>query len=76
MDKAGIQYRIPVPGAMVNAGKLYMNISLPGLPMQYSLDNGATWNAYTAPVDVVDVKTVRVRALSADKLRLGRAVSL
>ncbi len=76
MDKAGIQYRIPVPGAMVNAGKLYMNISLPGLPMQYSLDNGATWNAYTAPVDVVDVKTVKVRALSADKLRQGRAVSL
>ncbi|MEZ8143956.1 beta-N-acetylhexosaminidase [Enterovibrio sp. FF113] len=76
LDAAGIQYRIPVPGAMIEAGKLHMNISMPGLPLQYSVDGGETWADYAAPVTVSDASNVKVRALSADKQREGRVVSL
>ncbi|MEG2831112.1 MAG: chitobiase/beta-hexosaminidase C-terminal domain-containing protein, partial [Edwardsiella sp. (in: enterobacteria)] len=30
MDKAGVEYRLPVPGAKVVGGKLEANIALPG----------------------------------------------
>ncbi|MBV7299619.1 beta-N-acetylhexosaminidase [Enterovibrio paralichthyis] len=76
LDASGINYRIPVPGAVMQEGKLHMNISLPGLPMQYSVDGGKTWADYSAPVAIEDASKVRVRALSADKQREGRAVSL
>ncbi|PMN67435.1 beta-N-acetylhexosaminidase [Enterovibrio norvegicus] len=76
LDAAGIQYRIPVPGAKVEAGKLHMNISMPGLPLQYSIDAGKTWIDYSAPVALDSNVNVKVRALSADKQREGRVVSL
>ncbi|MDD1782356.1 carbohydate-binding domain-containing protein [Enterovibrio sp. ZSDZ35] len=76
LDASGINYRIPVPGAVMQEGKLHMNISLPGLPLQYSVDGGKSWTDYAAPVAIEDASKVQVRALSADKQREGRAVSL
>lgn len=78
IDAAGVQYRIPVPGAIVKDGNLLMNISMPGLPMQYSLDDGKTWVTYEGPVAIADTDTakIHIRALSADKKRTGRATPL
>ncbi|WP_325892116.1 beta-N-acetylhexosaminidase [Grimontia sp. NTOU-MAR1] len=76
LDASGINYRIPVPGAIMLDGKLHMNISMPGLPMQYSVDGGQSWMDYVAPVALDNNANVEVRALSADKQREGRAVSL
>lgn len=75
LDASGIKYRIPLPGAIVEDGKLYMNISMPGLRMQYSLDDGTTWKTYEKPVTIKTTK-VEIRALSADGQRMGRAVSI
>lgn len=76
LDSAGIQYRIPVPGAIIEGGKLHMNISMPGLPMQYSLDGGKKWLTYRQPVALKDTSKVQIRALSPSRSRKGRAVSL
>lgn len=48
LEKAGIDYRLPVPGARVVSGVLEMNVQFPGVALQYSLDNGANWISYTA----------------------------
>ncbi len=76
LDAAGIQYRVPVPGAKVVDGKLEMNISFPGLALQYSLDDGKTWMTYNAADKPSVNGKVIVRAMSADGKRAGRAVSL
>lgn len=70
LDKAGIQYRLPVPGARIQNGMLEMNISLPGLPMEYSKDAGATWQVYREPIPVDGA--VFVRSTSWDKSRTSR----
>ncbi len=76
LDAAGVKYRVPVPGAIVEDGNLLMNISMPGLPLQYSLDAGKTWLTYSAPVAVSDLANVRIRALSSDEKRASRETSL
>ncbi|WP_049610913.1 beta-N-acetylhexosaminidase, partial [Yersinia massiliensis] len=50
LDKAGIAYRLPVPGARVVSGQLEANISLPGLNIEYSTDGGQHWQQYDAKV--------------------------
>ncbi len=45
LEKSGIEYRLPVPGATVLDGKLTMNVQFPGVELQYSLD-GETWLTY------------------------------
>ncbi|WP_343552829.1 beta-N-acetylhexosaminidase [Pantoea sp.] len=78
MDKAGIQYRLPVPGAKVQNGTLEMNIALPGLPLQYSLDNGKNWQNYDAQAKphVTASDKVMVRSVSPDGKRTSRAEAL
>ncbi|GEM79729.1 beta-N-acetylhexosaminidase [Vibrio superstes] len=45
LEKAGIDYRLPVPGAEVVDGKLAMNVQFPGVELQYSVD-GENWVTY------------------------------
>lgn len=45
LEKAGIDYRLPVPGAVVEQGELAMNIQFPGVALQYSVD-GENWQDY------------------------------
>ncbi|ERK07475.1 Beta-hexosaminidase [Pantoea sp. AS-PWVM4] len=78
MDKAGIHYRLPVPGARIVEGKLEMNVALPGLPLQYSLDNGNSWLDYN-PQDRPEIGVndkVMVRSQSPDGTRISRAEAL
>ncbi|MGR5061815.1 beta-N-acetylhexosaminidase [Photobacterium sp. DNB22_13_2] len=76
LDAAGIQYRVPVPGAKVDSGVLHMNISMPGLTLQYSIDAGATWQNYDAKRKPAITGDVEVRAMSADRQRFSRSVTL
>ncbi|MGF1775831.1 beta-N-acetylhexosaminidase [Vibrio nomapromontoriensis] len=58
LAKVGIQYRLPVPGAILNNGKLEMNSAFPGIQLQYSLNQGQDWLNYesdTAPTIHTDV---------------------
>jgi hexosaminidase len=72
LDRVGIDYRIPTVGAQRISKRLYANIAIPGLPIQYRVDSGE-WQLYTRPVRI-DNKTVEVRALSADGRRAGRSL--
>jgi hexosaminidase len=50
----GYGYRIPLPGAKVEGGKLYANLSAPGLAIRYTVDGSeptAQSALYTAPLD-------------------------
>jgi hexosaminidase len=57
---------------MIADGQLQANTSLPGLAIEYSLDQGKTWQAFSAPVAVgtADGKT---KALL--RSRLGKHAS-
>lgn len=76
LDAAGIQYRVPVPGAKVENGKLQMNVSMPGLELQYSTDKGENWLTYQHTAQPVVSGDVSVRAVSANGQRYSRVVTL
>jgi hexosaminidase len=71
LDAAGVAYRIPTVGAVVENGRLRANVEFPGLPIEYRVDGGV-WRPY-AP-DALVAGKVEVRARSADGKRAGRAV--
>ena len=78
LDKAGIHYRLPVPGAHVNAGKLEANIALPGLTIEYSLDGGKRWQHYddSHKPAVEKRQAIQVRSVSPDGQRFSRSEAL
>jgi len=71
LDKAGVFYRVPTVGAKVIAGKLTINSSLIGLPLEYRQVEG-NWQAYQQPVTIT--LPVEVRARTFDKKRAGRSL--
>jgi hexosaminidase len=60
---AGVNYRVPLPGAVVRAGMLTANVRDPGLAIEYSAD-GRTWRPY--PGAVRSGPTVLTRTRAAD----------
>ena len=71
LDAAGVAYRIPTVGAVVENGRLRANVEFPGLPIEYRVDGGA-WRPYAPDAPVAG--KVEVRARSADGKRAGRTV--
>lgn len=76
LDKAGIAYRLPVPGGEVQDGKLVVNIELPGLTVEYSLDQGTSWQQWQASQPPAVAGKVLLRTRSPDGLRVSRTESL
>lgn len=75
IDTQGIAYRLPVPGARIANGKLQANISLPGMAIQYSTDEGKTWQRYDDGAQPQVSGKVQVRSVSPDGKRVSRVVS-
>ncbi len=73
LDKAGVSYRLPVPGARIIGGKLEANISLPGLGIEYSTDGGKQWQRYDDKARPAVAGDVQIRAISPDGKRFSRA---
>jgi hexosaminidase len=73
MDKAGVSYRLPVPGARIVGGQLEANISLPGLGIEYSTDGGKQWQRYDDKARPTVAGDVQIRAISPDGKRFSRA---
>ena len=72
LDKAGVHYRIEVPGATVDGGTLDVNVAMPGLAIEYKDgDDWVTFDPGTPPT----VTTTEVRARATDG-RVGRPVSV
>ena len=46
LSKAGVSYYLPPPGAVLIDGELQANTALPGLSIEYSLDQGNSWLSY------------------------------
>ncbi|WP_414147235.1 beta-N-acetylhexosaminidase [Erwinia sp. BNK-24-b] len=76
LDKAGIHYRLPVPGARIADGKLEANIALPGLIIEYSVDEGKNWRRYEANMQPTVAGKVMVRSVSPDGKRFSRTETL
>ncbi|NIJ51289.1 family 20 glycosylhydrolase [Dyadobacter arcticus] len=55
-QNGGYNYRIPMPGAVLENGELRANVELPGLTIRYTTDGSeptANSTAYTAPIRLV-----------------------
>ncbi len=74
LEKADVDYRLPVPGAMITDGMLKMNSQFPGIDLQYSVDNGKNWVDYQKVVKVSG--TVLIRSASATGDRTSRITKL
>ncbi|MBK5013575.1 family 20 glycosylhydrolase [Pantoea sp. S62] len=72
LDKAGIDYRLPVPGAKIVDGILSMNVALPGVTLEYSLDKGVNWQRYDANRPPQVSGAVAIRSVSRDGQRTSR----
>lgn len=71
LDSAGINYRLPLPGAKLIAGVLETNLALPGLSIEYSLDN-KDWLIYNNKAKPTITGDVWVRTVSPDGKRFSR----
>ncbi len=73
LDKAGIAYRLPVPGAQIKKGILHANVDLPGLGIQYSTNGGKRWHKYDVHHQPKIKGNVWIRSISPDGKRVSRA---
>ncbi|HWE28599.1 MAG TPA: chitobiase/beta-hexosaminidase C-terminal domain-containing protein, partial [Polyangia bacterium] len=73
LDRAGIRYRIEVPGARIVAGTLQADIAAPGLSIEYQTADGG-WKTYDA-AHPPKLSSTQVRARTSDG-RVGRAVAV
>ena len=74
LELAGIDYRLPTVGAIIEKGMLNANIAFSGLKIEYQLNNengvAQQWKEYHKPVEVDASVSVRSRSLNG--LRAGR----
>ena len=71
LDRANINYRLPVPGARVTGGLLQVNAPIAGLKIQVRTA-AAPWRAYNGPIAVKG--PALLRTLSPDGRRVSRMV--
>ncbi|MGD8233238.1 beta-N-acetylhexosaminidase [Vibrio sp. TRT 1302] len=71
LEKSGIDYRLPVPGAKLENGQLTMNVQFPGVELQYSID-GETWMTYSDQDRPMVAGEVFIRSVSATGEKASR----
>jgi len=76
LDMNGIKYRLPVPGARIIDGKLHANSALPGIHIEYSDNNGETWQRYNNALKPSVDRNILVRSVSPDGKRFSRTEKL
>ncbi|XP_031565064.1 uncharacterized protein LOC116300345 isoform X2 [Actinia tenebrosa] len=74
LDKMGVKYYVPPPGASLDGNKIRVRTSLPGLKIKYSDDDGKIWQ------DVTDKTLIhrnsKLATWSADGKRMSRIVDI
>ncbi len=73
LDQAGIDYRIPTVGAVIEDGLLKANLEFPGLSIEHRVAGGR-WIPYAGPTPATG--EMEIRARSADGRRAGRTVTV
>jgi hexosaminidase len=78
LELAGVDYRLPTVGAVIDKGVLKANIAFRGLGIEYQLqstkDEVQAWQLYSGPVKVN--ASVKVRSRSVNGTRTGRITSV
>lgn len=78
LEVAGIDYRLPTVGAVIEEGLLKANVAFPGLIIEYQLSSTDSeiqaWQVYNKPVQVNVAVTVRSRSVNG--LRTGRITNV
>ncbi|KAL9962574.1 hypothetical protein ACROYT_G031685 [Oculina patagonica] len=78
LDKMGVAYRVPPPVARIVCkavcNRLHVTPTLPGLKVEYSTNDGLTWNDVTAETKVNE--EIQLRTRSADQNRFSRVIKL
>lgn len=78
LDKMDVPYRVPPPVARVvckaACNKLHVTAELPGLKVEYSKDDGLTWNDVKPETEVNE--KIKLRTRSADQNRFSRVIYL
>jgi hexosaminidase len=62
LEEAGISFYLPIPGAKRIDNQVHIISQLPGLTLEYSLDNGKHWQVYNKPIRLSDAIQVRSRS--------------
>ncbi len=71
---AGVTFRMPVPGGIIEEGVLHINTAYPGLRTEYKKEGGQ-WQPYNAPV-FVGTHPVEIRSALQAFSRTSRAISV
>ena len=75
LEKLGIAYRVPPPGASIDAsGVLTANSELPCMVTMYSVDEGNMWSKYSGPVGVGAGTVVLMQSVSLNGVLKSRIV--
>lgn len=72
LDRAGVAYRIPAPGAKIENGILFANTSYPGLVIEYALADTDDWQIYSVANPPKVAGAVKVRVKNPDGTRSSR----
>lgn len=73
LDRAGVQYRLPTPGARITNGIFEANLAYANLPIQYRTKSGK-WATYKGAVEVKG--PVETRSVAPDGKRYSRIVTV
>ncbi|XP_076448694.1 uncharacterized protein LOC143285315 [Babylonia areolata] len=76
LDRQGVEYRVPLPGAIVSDGRLLTNVEFPGLAVEYSEDGGTTWSEVSEDMALSPGSAILLRTRSASGGRYSRQVSV
>lgn len=76
LDYLNVNYRIPLPGAMIENNILSINIIFRGLVLQYSVNQGKSWKEYDDENRPVVEGEVLIRALNSTKTRSSRIATV
>ena len=68
----GVNFRIPLPGAVIVDGMLSASVRFPGLTIEYSTDGGETWTEYAEPVAISAPVALRTRSPDGRSSRITR----
>lgn len=77
LDKIGVTYRVPPPGAYRNKkNKLSVVSAFPGLSIEISFDDQLTWTTVSSATTAYKGQTIHLRTRSADLKRTSRVIKM
>ena len=65
LEKNGVFYRLPPAGAVIEGNWLKANVPWPSLQIEYSLDDGQSWQVYESPLNVEQHDSIALRTFTS-----------